>query len=51
MTEENMNKVYWIAAFLVIMIGLKSFVIDPSYAKVKAQQSGITGISYTAPTS
>jgi hypothetical protein len=49
MTEENMNKIYWVIALLVIVLGLKTYVIDPSYNQIKAQQTGIDNISYVAP--
>ena len=49
MTEENMNKVYWVIACIVIVAALGTFIISPAYNKIKAQQGSIETINYTAP--
>ena len=49
MTEENMNKVYWIIACIVIVVALTTSIMKPAYTQINNQKSGITAIDF-APT-
>lgn len=49
MPEENLNKVYWIIACLVIVVGIGLYIITPSYNQIKSQEAGINSMSYTQP--
>ena len=47
--DDNLSKVFWVIAAIVIIGALGLFIVSPTYNKVQAQSTEITNIDYTAP--
>lgn len=50
MVEDNMNKIHWIIAVIVIIGAIATFILTPAYNKIKAQEKQITDINFSTPT-
>lgn len=49
MVEDNMNKIHWIIAVIVIISIIAAAILSPSYKKIEAQKTNIEGITFTKP--
>ncbi|MNP86331.1 hypothetical protein D3C76_1865030 [compost metagenome] len=50
MTDDNMNRTHWVIATLIVIAIIATSIITPTQSKIKQQSSGISGITYVAPT-